>query len=87
VICLIAAKLLYQEFEVSSAIITSVMVIAISLCFLLLLFFGQFTLKCHILLHLKHAPLTFFLSFGLPFHFFLNFLGLPLNVGACEVCA
>jgi hypothetical protein len=42
-------------------------------------------LKMSILPHLKHAPFTFFLPFSLPFHFFLNFLGLPLNAGACEV--
>jgi hypothetical protein len=67
---------------VGSAIIASMIVIAIFFCLLSPLIFGQFALKCPTFPLLKYAPLGLTLSFGLPFHFLLNFLGLPLNLGA-----
>jgi hypothetical protein len=78
--CLVATKSIHHELEVGSAIIASMIVIAISFCLLLPLSFGHFALKCPTFPHLKYAPLGLPLPLGLPFHFHLNFLGLPLNV-------
>jgi hypothetical protein len=78
--CLVAAESIHHELVVGSAIITSVIIIAISFCLLLPLSFGHFALKCPTFSHLKHAPLGLPLPLGLPFHFHLNFLGLPLYV-------
>jgi hypothetical protein len=82
VICLVLAESIHHEFEVGSTIIAFAIVIAISFCLLSPLIFGQFALKCPTFQHLKHAPLVLTLPFGLLLHFLLNFLGLPLNVGA-----
>ena len=63
---------------------TSVAVIRISFSIFLSLFFRQFAFKCPFFPHLKHAPWTFFphLTYS---YLFLNFLGLRLIDGVCEV--
>jgi hypothetical protein len=90
VMCLIAAESIHQELEVGSAIIASVIVIAISFYLLSPLIFGQFAFKCPTFPHLKHAPLVLTLPFGFHITSRLPF-GLPwrfqLSVKEVTTCS
>lgn len=86
-IYLVVVESIHQEFVVGSVVITSVTIIVISLCTLLPLFFGLFSLKCQFFLYLLHAPLTLLSPLDLSCPFILKILGLPLIVNACGVWA
>lgn len=78
-IYLVVVESIHQEFVVGSAIITSVTIIVISLCTLLPLFFGLFSLKCQFFLYLLHAPLTLLSPLDLSCPFILKIFGFAFD--------